>query len=224
MKLSRFLLTIGFSLLGGTSYATEPFYKENTAYQWITEKYRFSHHLDFRYMNGFNPGIGGSYRLAYSLGEYSVDLQASYDQTRWGALGALQPDNSTAPTGPAVSDPTSQLNLPRRASDPWKALLIEAGLAYRGRLTPRTAVKWMQSSRISAGRAMLTDGANGLSFSGMTVNVECSIWYHLLPKVLIGPTFGYRFGWAFLNGQPNVETNRIPIQMLQATLGTVFRF
>ena len=224
MKLFLVLISMGFYLIGGTSFATEPFYKENSAYQWITQKYRFSHHLDFRYMNGFNPGMGGSYRLAYSLGEYSVDLQASYDQTRWGALGALQPDNGATPSGPAVSDPTSQLNLPRNASDQWKAMLLEAGLSYRGRLTPRTATKWMQNSRISAGQIRLTDEANSLSFTGLTVNVEFSIWYQLLPKVLIGPTFGYRFGWAYLNGQPNVETNRIPIQMLQATLGTVFRF
>jgi hypothetical protein len=71
---------------------------------------------------------------------------------------------------------------------------------------------------------MLTDQANGLSFSGLTLNVEVSVWYQLLPKLLIGPTLGYRYGWAYLNGQPNVDTNRIPVRMLQATLGTVFRF
>jgi hypothetical protein len=71
---------------------------------------------------------------------------------------------------------------------------------------------------------MLMDKANGLAFSGFGLNVEFSIWYQLLPKLLIGPTFGYRGGWAFLDGNPNVDTNRIPIRMLQTTFGTVFRF
>jgi hypothetical protein len=222
MKILRSLILTSTFLLVGPAFATEPFYKENTAYQWITQKYRFSHHLDFRYMNGFNPGIGGSYRLAYSLGEHAVDLQVAYDRTYWGSL--FPSIDSGSYSGAAVSDPASQLNLPRNASDKWKVLLAEMGLSYRGRLIPRTATKWMQNSRISAGQIRLTDEANSLSFTGLTVNVEFSIWYQLLPKVLIGPTFGYRFGWAYLNGQPNVDTNRIPVKMLQATLGTVFRF
>jgi hypothetical protein len=224
MKTSRFLILASSLLFGVSSLATEPFYKENTAYQWITQKYRFSHHLDFRYMNGLNPGMGGSYRLAYSLGEHAVDLQVAYDQTRWGAIFPSMDYPLFPYTGPAVTDPNSQVNLPRNASDKWTVLIAEAGLSYRGRLVPRTATKWIQSGRISGGRMMLTDQTNGLSFSGLTVNVEVSVWYQLLPKLLIGPTFGYRFGWAYLNDQPNVDTNRIPVRMLQATLGTVFRF
>jgi hypothetical protein len=221
-----FPISILLSFLAPThsAHGTEPFYKENTAYQWITQRHRFTHHVDFRYLSGLSASFGGSYRLAYSLGEYAVDLQGSYDRTQWGSLGALPPDNSTVPTGTAVSDPSSQINLPRNAADKWTALLIETGLSYRGRLVPRTATKWIQNSRLSFGRVMLSDQANALSFTGISMNVEFSIWYQLLPKLLIGPTFGYRFGWAFLDGSPNVETNRIPIQMLQATLGTVFRF
>ncbi len=222
MKTLQFPVLILSILLAGPSLASEPFYKENTAYQWITQKYRFSHHLDFRYMNGFNPGTGGSYRLAYSLGEHAVDLQVAYDQTRWGAIFPSL-DTGTY-SGQGVLDPASQINLPRNASDKWSVLITEAGLSYRGRLVPRTATKWIQSGRISGGRMMLTDQANGLSFTGVTVNVEVSIWYQLMPKLLIGPTFGYRYGWAYLNDQPNVDTNRIPVRMLQATLGTVFRF
>jgi hypothetical protein len=175
-------------------------------------------------MNGFNPGMGGSYRLAYSLGEHAVDLQVAYDQTRWGAIYPSMDYPLSGYSGPAVTDPASQVNLPRNASDRWTVLIAEAGLSYRGRLVPRTATKWIQSGRISGGRMMLTDQANGLSFSGLTLNVEVSVWYQLLPKLLIGPTLGYRYGWAYLNGQPNVDTNRIPVRMLQATLGTVFRF
>jgi hypothetical protein len=222
MKTYGLLALFSILFLGNPSVAAEPFYKENTAYQWITQKYRFAHHLDFRYMNGFNPGMGGSYRLAYSLGEHAVDLQVAYDQTRWGAI--FPSLDSGTYSGPAVTDPASQVNLPRNASDRWTVLIAEAGLSYRGRLVPRTATKWIQSGRISGGRMMLTDQANGLSFSGLTLNVEVSVWYQLLPKLLIGPTLGYRYGWAYLNGQPNVDTNRIPVRMLQATLGTVFRF
>jgi hypothetical protein len=218
------LIACSTYLLPRAALATEPFYKENTAYQWITQKYRFTHHLDFRLLPGVKSGMGGSYRLAYSLGEYAFDLQAAYDESSWGVIFPSGGLTLPLPSSPAADDPNSQLNLPRNASDPWRTLVIEAGISYRGRLVPFKATKWIQSSRISAGRLMLMDKANGLAFSGFGLNVEFSIWYQLLPKLLIGPTFGYRGGWAFLDGNPNVDTNRIPIRMLQTTFGTVFRF
>ena len=224
MKQLMILIACLTYLLPGVATASDPFYKENTAYQWITQKYRFTHHLDFRLLPGVKSGMGGSYRLAYSLGEYAIDLQAVYDESSWGVLFPSGGITFPLPPSPAADDPSSQLNLPRNASDPWKVLLFEAGISYRGRLIPLKATKWIQSSRLSAGRLMLMDKANGLAFSGFGLNVEFSIWYQLLPKVLIGPTFGFRGGWAFLDGNPNVDTNRIPIRMLQTTFGTVFRF
>jgi hypothetical protein len=201
--------------------ATEPFYKENTAYQWITQKYRFTHHLDYRFDPGLGKSFGGSYRLAYSLGEYAVDLQFIYDRTSWGVISPAAP--GTAWTGTATTDPASQYNVARSVSDPWTLMNLETGISYRGRLLPRTAFKWIQSGRMSLGYVRMKDGATGLSFAGPGINFEASIWYQVLPKLLIGPTFGYRFGWGYLMGQPNVETNRLPFLQFQATLGTVFR-
>ena len=60
MKQLMILIACLTYLLPGVATASDPFYKENTAYQWITQKYRFTHHLDFRLLPGVKSGMGGS--------------------------------------------------------------------------------------------------------------------------------------------------------------------
>jgi hypothetical protein len=225
--MGRLTLTFLFTLVSvflipvTTQANTEPFYKENTAYQWITQNYRFSHQVDYRFHSDIAGSFGANYRLSYSLGEYAVDLQAIFDRTNWDAIFPVTP--GTPPTGPAVSE-NSQYNRPRNATDKWTLLTLESGLSYRGRLVPGTATKWIQSSRVSAGYVRLFEQASGLQFAGPSINFEASVWYQLLPKVLIGPTIGYRFGWGYLMGKPNLELDRIPFRQFQLNFGTVFRF
>jgi hypothetical protein len=200
-------------------------YPESSAYQWITQSYRLYHQVDFKFSPSLGHHFGGDYRLTYSLGEMALNLQGSYLASSWKyvstPISKAEFDTSSGGDG-VVNNTSAQVNLPRNDNDPWIRASAELGYSYRGRLTPFDR-KWIQSARVSAGYMQLTDQINNLKFTGPTFNVECSIWYQLSSKILIGPTIGYRFGWARRTGGNGLNSDRIPTVTLESALGTVFK-
>lgn len=194
-------------------------YTENIPYTWMTQPYRFYHQVDFRFSPLFMKRFGADYRLNYSLGASAVDLEIAYFTSRWGAMSVPATDTESA----AAGTPGSQLALPRSDQDSWNQWIAEIGYSYRGRIVPLNERFWMQSARVALGYTGLQDQANSLKFSGISINAEFSLWYPILPRVMMGPTFGWRYGWMHLNGAPSLDVNRLPYTALEASLGAQFK-
>ncbi len=218
----RLIQLLLISLATGTSAHSTILYKENTSYSWFTQSYRFYHQVDLHLQPLLSKQIGGDYRMTYSLGETAIDLQATYLATTWKSIST--PTDINSGIGGAFDDPTAQINLKRNAADAWTQFLFELGYSYRGRLVPMDAKKWLQTARASFGYTSLKDQTHHNTFSGPSFGTEFSLWYQLYPKILIGPTLGYRFGWAYLSGASHTDANRIPLVSLNTSIGTVFKF
>ena len=215
------LIVIGFA---ERSHAITQYYKENLPYQWMSQSNRFYHQLDFKFSPRFVKHYGADYRLTYSLGAQAIDLQGSYLKTTWGAL-SVPPSNSHigGDSEGILTDPNSQLSVPRSDTDPWTQWIVELGYSYRGRLIPLDATRWIQAARVSLGYTGIRDTLHALGFSGITLNAEFSLWYPIRPKIMMGPTLGYRHGWVNLDGAPKSNLNRLPIATLEAALGLCFQ-
>jgi hypothetical protein len=202
---------------------SNPLYKENTSYQWLTQMNRIYHHIDFRFSPRLVRHMGLSYRAEYSLGGPALDLQGSYMLSSWQAISV--PPSSSHSGGDdegILGDANSELTRARNGSDPWSQWLLELGYSYRGRLIPVTAKKWTQAARVAFGYTGLSDSVNSKSYSGFSVGVEFSLFYAMNSKMLVGPKFSYRHGWVHLNGVPTSNMTRLPITSFDAGLGVVF--
>jgi hypothetical protein len=200
-------------------------YRENFAVQSATQPRRFSHLLSFDFSPRMIRHYGGSYRLIYSFGSTALDLQGAYKLTSWDALGVPASDSdlyADASNQNLIPDPSSEFGRIRSARDAWSQWIAEIGLSYRGRLVPGRARNWMQSARVSIGYTGLTDTVNRLRYSGLNFGTEFGLWYAWKPKILIGPSIGYRFGSVSRSGESALNSRRLPILSLNASLGVNF--
>lgn len=203
-------------------------YSENVPYQWVTQKNQFYQQIDLKFSPLLYKRYGLSYRISYSMGPSAIDLQGSYFVTNWRAISApitqaeLNAASFYEPGG--VSDQQgSQINVLRQRDDPWTQWILEFGYSYRGRLVPLNERFWMQSARFSVGYTGLTDKNADLSFKGFTFNTEFMMMYQVNPNFLLGPTIGYRWGWAYLSGREQTLFNRIPLLSLDSSIGAIFK-
>jgi hypothetical protein len=200
-------------------------YKENQAVQAATQPKRFSHLFSIDFSPRLIRHYGGSYRLIYSMGSTAIDLQGSYKMTSWDALSvpASETDLNDDLDGESlITDPSSEFGRVRSAKDAWTQWIAEIGYSFRGRLVPMSARSWMQSARVSIGYTGLTDSVHQLSYAGLSLGTEFGVWYAWRPKILIGPTLGYRFGSVSRSGESALNSKKIPIISLNAALGVNF--
>lgn len=203
--------------------AANPLFKENLAYQWLTQNHLFFHHLNFNFSPFLAKHLGASYRLEYSLGPQAIDLQGSFLSSSWRALSVNPSDaHALEDNEGIISDPASEISRTRGQNDPFSQWMASVGYSYRGRLVPISAKTWMQSARFSVGYTGVTDTNRSLKYSGFFINAEFSILMTVSSKILAGPTMGYRHGWVHLDGKPASNMTRLPIATLEAGLGIVF--
>jgi hypothetical protein len=159
------------------------------------------------------------------MGSSAIDLQGSYKITSWDALSvpASESDLYADASGESlITDPSSELGRVRNAKDAWTQWIAEIGYSFRGRLMPLNARSWMQSARVSVGYTGLTDSVRQWSYAGLSFGTEFGLWYAWRPKILIGPTLGYRFGSVTRSGESALNSKRLPILSLNAALGVNF--
>jgi hypothetical protein len=200
-------------------------YKENVAVQAATQPRRFSHLVSFDFSPRLIRHYGGSYRLVYSMGSTALDLQGTYKMTSWDALSVPPSEsdlNTDAYSQSLINNPSTELGRVRGAKDAWSQWIAELGFSFRGRLIPMGARNWMQSARVSVGYTGLTDTVNQLSYAGLSFGTEFGIWYSWRPKVLIGPSIGYRFGSVTRTGESALNSRRLPILSVNAAIGVNF--